>query len=179
MEVENIYYYQEIYNKIKSYVVGNQIQISGCLIIKIITLISIYRKFYIFVDKEQIEIDKEYNIAQFIKPMNSEIKNKRILNIIFYENIYDEIIKLYYIISYRITRDRSNYKVLNLTDTEKRYECFNYPNLIFNFYSIIWQLLFLILIHLHIHFIIIFVNYLEMMKLQNMKENFMSIVISI
>lgn len=139
MEVENIQCYQEIYNKIKSYVVENQIPIPECLIIKIITLISIYRKFYIFVDEEQIEIDKEYNIAQIIKPMNTEIKNNRILNIIFYDNIYDEIIKLYYIISYRITCDRSNYKALKLTDTEKRYECFNYPNLIFNFYNIIWQ----------------------------------------
>lgn len=48
MEVENIQCYQEIYNKIKSYVVKNQIPIPECLIIKIITLISIYRKFYIF-----------------------------------------------------------------------------------------------------------------------------------
>lgn len=177
MEVENIYCYQEIYNKIKSYVVRNQIQISGCLITKIIALISIYRNFYMLVDEEQI--NKYDKITQIIKSMNSEIKNKRILNIIFYENIYDEIIKLYYIISYRITCDRSNYKALKLTDIEKRYECFKYSNLIFNFYSIIWQFLFLILIHLHIHFIIIFVNYLEMMKLQNMKENFMSNVISI
>ena len=137
MEVENIQCYQEIYNKIKSYVVENQIQISGCLITKIIALISIYRNFYMLIDEEQI--DKYDKITQIIKLLNTEIKNNRILNIIFYENIYDEIIKFYHFIDYRIKRGIPNYEILKLTDTEKRYECFNYPNLIFNFYNIIWQ----------------------------------------
>lgn len=64
MEVENIYCYQEIYNKIKSYVVRNQIQISGCLITKIIALISIYRNFYMLVDEEQI------NMIRLLKLLN-------------------------------------------------------------------------------------------------------------
>lgn len=121
------------YETLKSYLIAHNIQIKDFELLKIIALMSVYHNIYMYHKFESIEAKD----LKTLKLSNTQLKKYKILNLMMYEDIFNNLEKYYNTTSMIVLNNDDKFTILKLSDDEKRQEYLNNPNLIYDIYSMV------------------------------------------
>ena len=121
------------YETLKSYLIDHNIQIKDFELLKIIALMSVYHNIYMYHKFENTEAKD----LKTLRLSNTQLKNYKILNLMMYEDIFNNLERYYNTTSMIVLNNDDKFAFLKLSDDEKKQDYLNNPNLIYDIYGMV------------------------------------------